>query len=338
MDYDGDGDLDLFAGSRSQPQDYGTIPASYLLQNDGQGNFTDVTATVAPAFLQLGMLTAAKWLPLQKDAIPVLTVVGEWMAPRSFQYQQGVWKEVDNGLSAYKGWWQSMAADDLDNDGDIDFVVGNLGENFYLRPTTAQPARLWVKDFDKNGISDKIITQTIGGKDMPVFTKREITDQLPSLKKDNLIHAEFAKKSVQELFGKNMQDAVQQEVNCTYSIVAINNGQGQFTVQQLPLPIQLTSLNAIQIKDINKDGYKDLVTAGNFFDVLPQFCRLDAGYGQVLINNKKGGFTALAPEETGLRVRGAVRGIAVIKKGTNDLFIFLQNNDQPVAYLLAAGK
>lgn len=338
MDYDGDGDLDLFAGSRSQPQDYGTIPASYLLQNDGQGNFTDVTATVAPAFLQLGMLTAAKWLPLQKDAIPVLTVVGEWMAPRSFQYQQGVWTEVDNGLSAYKGWWQSMAADDLDNDGDIDFVVGNLGENFYLRPTTAQPARLWVKDFDKNGISDKIITQTIGGKDMPVFTKREITDQLPSLKKDNLIHAEFAKKSVQELFGKNMQDAVQQEVNCTYSIVAINNGQGQFTVQQLPLPIQLTSLNAIQIKDINKDGYKDLVTAGNFFDVLPQFCRLDAGYGQVLINNKKGGFTALAPEETGLRVRGAVRGIAVIKKGTNDLFIFLQNNDQPVAYLLAAGK
>ena len=143
---------------------------------------------------------------------------------------------------------------------------------------------------------------------------------------------------MQELFGKNIQDAIQQEVNCTYSVVAFNNGQGQFTVQQLPLAVQLTSLNAIQIIDINKDGYKDLVTAGNFFDVLPQFCRLDAGYGQILINNKKGGFTALSPAETGLRIRGAVRNIAVIKKGTKELFIFLQNNDQPVAYLLAAGK
>jgi len=338
MDYDEDGDIDLFAGSRSQPQDYGTTPASFLLQNDGKGNFSDVTAKVAPAFLQIGMLTAAQWLPLKKGGNPVLTVVGEWMSPRSFQFDKGQWKEIDNGLSAFKGWWQTMAAEDLDRDGDIDFVLGNLGDNFYLRPTQSQPVRLWLNDFDKNGISDKIISQTIGGRDLPVFTKREITDQLPNLKKDNLIHAEFAKKSVQELFGKNMQGAVEHEVNCSYSSVAINNGNGQFTIQPLPLSVQLTSLNAIQIKDINKDGYPDLITAGNFFDVLPQFCRLDAGYGQVLMNDKKGGFTALSSLQSGLRVRGAVRNIVAAKQGNQDLFIFLQNNDRPVAYLLAKGN
>ena len=338
MDYDGDGDLDLFAGSRSQPQDYGTPPASFLLQNDGKGNFTDVTASQAPAFLQLGMITSALWLPLQNGSGAVLTVVGEWMAPRSFQYAGGKWKEIENGLSAYKGWWQTITAGDIDKDGDLDFIIGNLGENFYLRPSTTQPVRLWLKDFDKNGIPDKIISQSIDGKDMPVFTKREITDQLPNLKKENLIHAEFAKKSVQDLFGKNMDGAVMQEVNCSYSVVAINDGKGIFSVQPLPINVQLTSLNAAQIKDIDQDSYPDLVTAGNFFDVLPQFCRLDAGYGQVLINNKKGGFSTLTPQETGLRIRGAVRNIVTTKQGNKDIFLFLINNDRPVAYMLGAGK
>jgi hypothetical protein len=127
-------------------------------------------------------------------------------------------------------------------------------------------------------------------------------------------------------------------VICSYSSVAINNGNGQFTIQPLPVSVQLTSLNAIQIKDINKDGYPDLITAGNFFDVLPQFCRLDAGYGQVLMNDKKGGFIALSSLQSGLRVRGAVRNIVAAKQGNQDLFIFLQNNDRPVAYLLAKGN
>lgn len=338
MDYDGDGDIDLFSGSRSQPQDYGVIPSSFLLQNDGQGNFTNVTAQQAPAFLQLGMITSAKWLPLQKGQAPVLTVVGEWMAPRSFTVQNGKWVEVNNGLAAYSGWWQSMVADDIDKDGDIDFVLGNLGENFYLRPAANLPVRLWIKDFDNNGIADKILTQTIAGKDMPVFTKREITDQLPGLKKDNLIHAEFAKKSVQDLFGKNIREAAQLQVTCAYSSLAINDGKGVFTLQPLPLPAQLTSIQAMHVTDINQDGYPDLVCAGNFFDILPQFCRIDAGYGQVFLNNKRGGFDVVPAAQSGLRIRGAARNLIVNKKGKQDQFIFLLNNDRPVAYTVTTGK
>lgn len=334
LDFDGDGDLDIFSGSRSQPQDYGTTPASYLLENDGKGMFTDVTVTKAPLFQQLGMITGAVWQPLVKGQSPVLTIVGEWMAPISFQFSKGKFSAIDNGLKDYKGWWQNIQAADIDLDGDTDFVLGNLGENFYLKPSITHPVRLWVKDFDGNGIADKILTQTINGKDMPVFTKREITDQLPSLKKGNLKHTDFAKKTVQDLFGSAIQAAQQLVVNDAASYVAINNGKGQFTLQKLPLPVQLTSMNAIRLTDVNGDNYPDIVCAGNFFDLLPQFCRIDGGYGQVLLNNQKGGFTVVPVSQTGLRVQGAVRDIAVVEQNKQSLFVFLQNNDLPVVYSL----
>lgn len=334
LDFDDDGDMDIFSGSRSQPQDYGTTPSSYLLENDGKGNFTDITLAKAPAFQQLGMITGAVWQPLVKGQPPVLTIVGEWMAPRSFQFSKGKCIEIDNGLKQYQGWWQSVQATDIDLDGDTDFVLGNLGENFYLKPSNTDPVRLWIKDFDGNGIADKILTQTIGGKDMPVFTKREITDQLPSLKKGNLKHTDFAKKTVQDLFGSTIQSAQQLVVNDAASYVAINNGKGQFTMQKLPLAVQLTSMNAMQLADINSDGYPDIVCAGNFFDLLPQFCRIDGGYGQVLLNNKKGGFTTVPVMQTGLRVQGAVRDIALVAQDKQSVFIFLQNNDLPAVYSL----
>lgn len=334
LDFDGDGDLDIFSGSRSQPQDYGTTPASYLLENDGKGNFTDVTSTKAPILQQLGMITCAVWQPLANGQAQVLTIVGEWMAPRSFQFNNGKCIELDNGLKNYLGWWQNIKAADIDLDGDTDFVLGNLGENFYLKPAVNQPVRMWIKDFDGNGIADKILTQTINGKDMPVFTKREITDQLPSLKKGNLKHTDFAKKTVQDLFGDAIKSAQKLEVNDAASYVAINNGKGQFTMQKLPLAVQLTSMNAIQLTDINGDRYLDIVCAGNFFDLLPQFCRIDGGYGQVLVNNQKGGFTAMPVTQTGLRIQGAVRDIAVLQQHQQELYVFLQNNDVPLAYSL----
>lgn len=334
LDFDGDGDMDIFSGSRSQPQDYGTTPASYLLENDGKGKFTDVTITKAPLFQQLGMITGAVWQPLVKGQSPVLTIVGEWMAPISFQFSKGKFSAVDNGLKDYKGWWQNIQAADIDLDGDTDFILGNLGQNFYLKPSTTHPVRLWVKDFDGNGIADKILTQTINGKDMPVFTKREITDQLPSLKKGNLKHTDFAKKTVQDLFGSAIESAKQLVVNDAASYVALNNGKGQFTMQQLPLAVQLTSMNAIRLTDVNGDSYPDIVCAGNFFDLLPQFCRIDGGYGQVLLNNQKGGFAIMSVSQTGLRVQGAVRDIAVVEQNKQALFVFLQNNDLPVVYSL----
>jgi hypothetical protein len=139
---------------------------------------------------------------------------------------------------------------------------------------------------------------------------------------------------VQDLFGNAIQAAQKLAVNYAVSSVAINNGKGQFSIAALPLAVQLTSLNAMQLTDVNADGYPDIVCAGNFFDLLPQFCRIDGGYGQVLLNNRKGGFSTVPVSQTGLRVQGAVRDIALVEQNNQRLFIFLQNNDAPVAYSL----
>ncbi|WP_162945072.1 FG-GAP repeat domain-containing protein, partial [Flavisolibacter nicotianae] len=198
-DYDGDGDEDLFVGSRSVPRLYGQVPQSYLYQNDGQGHFRDVAP---PALSSVGMVTAAAWADVTGDGKKDLIVTGEWMATRIFSYQKGNFEELKTtGLEGLLGWWQSLSVADVNGDGRQDLVVGNIGENFYLRPTREAPVKLWVRDFDGNGLVDQFLTRTVAGKDMPVFLKREITEQFPFLKKDNLKHSDYAKKSIQDLFG-----------------------------------------------------------------------------------------------------------------------------------------
>lgn len=332
MDYDNDGDLDLFSGSRSQPQNYGIAPNSFIFQNDGKAHFTNVTAQVAPFLNAYGMVTDANWSDLNGDGRAELTITGEWMATKTYSFTNGKFTTVENGLESYKGWWQTMQAVDLDKDGDLDLIIGNLGENFYLRPQTDRPVRLWVKDIDENGLSDKILTQTIQGKDMPVLTKREITDQVPSLKKENLKHHEFAKKTVQDLFGKDLSGASMIEVNRASSIIAWNDGKGKFTVQDLPLEAQLSSIAGIVAEDINGDGYLDLLTAGNYFDLLPQFCRVDAGFGLVMINDGKKNFRALNAKQSGIYLQGAVRQIQPVHMGNETMYLFLQNQDRPRAW------
>lgn len=338
FDYDGDGHIDLFIGSRSIPQNYGESPNSFLLRNDGQGNFTDVTDAVAPVFSGAGMITAAVVEDVNYDQRKELIITGEWISPRVFTYNGKQFTELKTGLEALPGWWQAMAAADVDKDGDIDLVLGNLGENFYLNATTESPVKLWMKDFDQNGIADKMLTRTYNGKDVPVFMKREVTDQVPSLKKLNLKHQDFASKTIQELFGKELNNAVVKQVKYTASCIAYNDGKGNFTIKTLPYEVQLSSVNAIQLIDINKDGFVDIVAAGNFFDMLPQFCRLDASYGQVLINDRKGSFIYMPITKSGLNLYGQTRDIVSLKFKNETHVLFLENNDFPVLYKLNANQ
>jgi enediyne biosynthesis protein E4 len=338
FDYDKDGDIDLFIGSRSVPQNYGMNPRSAILQNDGHGNFKDVTKDIAPALAAIGMITAAAISDIDKDGNVDLVITGDWMHPYIFSFDGKNMAEKKTGLENYVGWWQSMAVTDIDNDGDNDIILGNMGENFYLQPNQPQPVKLWVKDFDQNGTVDKIFTKTLNGKDVPVFTKREITDQIPSLKKLNLKHHEYATKTVQELFGKDLETAVVKQVNYAASVIAYNNGKGQFTIQELPRYVQLSSVNAIKILDINNDGYKDIIAAGNFFDLLPQFCRIDASYGHVLINDKKGGFTDEPAANTGISLNGQTRDIISFVYKQENYLLFLENNVYPLMYKLKSTK
>jgi hypothetical protein len=290
LDYDKDGKLDIFIGSRSEPQQYGIAPKSFLYHNEGNGIFKEVSATIAPFLMNLGMITGAVYANVMGSAEPELVITGEWMYPHIYTFNGKQFIEQKSGLENQFGWWQTVVSSDIDNDGDTDLVLGNLGENFYLRASNNAPVKVFLKDFDKNGTIEKIFSHTINGADMPVFLKKDITEQLPALKKENLKHQDFAPKTIQALFPNTLSDAKVLTVNTTASIIAINNSNKGFTVQPLPYQLQLSSIQALVVDDINNDGNKDILAAGNFFDLLPQFCSIDASYGNLLLGNGKGGF------------------------------------------------
>ncbi|MDP9231069.1 MAG: VCBS repeat-containing protein, partial [Bacteroidota bacterium] len=281
-DFDNDGDIDLFVGSRSVPYIYGANPSSYLYVNDGKGHFTDIAKTKNPDIANIGMVTGAVWADVTGDKQKELIITGEWMSPGIFSFKKNHFEEVKTNLNDLYGWWQSIAAADLDGDGDTDLVLGNIGENFYLHPTLERPVKMWLNDFDNNGIPDKVITQTIQGKEVPVFLKKDMTDQIPSLKKENLRNADYANKSISELFpAEALKNSTVKKFNYSSSCIAINEGNGKFTIQKLPTMVQLSSVNAILCFDVNGDNKKDLILGGNQFGFLPQFCRLDASFGHV---------------------------------------------------------
>ena len=332
-DYDSDGDLDLFVGGRSLSYNYGAEPESYIYENDGKGHFKDVTKQLNPAVGNIGMVTGAAWTDVTGDKKNELVIVGEWMTPRIFSFVNGRMNELATGMNNMFGWWQSVAAADPDGDGDNDLVLGNYGNNFYLNPDQQRPVKLWINDFDKNTLPDKVFSRTIDGKDVPVFLKREFTDALPSLKKENLKHHEFAKKTIQTLFEPALvQSAVVKTFNYSSSVIAWNEGNGKFTIKELPLDVQLSSVNAILCRDINNDGKTDIVLGGNNTQCLPQFGRLDANYGVVLMNKGNREFTVMPPVKTGMSVTGMVRDIAWISGRKEHYILFLRNNEYPVMY------
>ena len=206
MDYDLDGDLDVFVGARNTPLKYGVTPSSALYQNNGKGQFKDVTTTVAPEFLKLGMVTSAVWGNITSKTRSSLIVVGEYMYPVVYAFEKGKMVEQATNLKGLNGWWQSIHMADIDGDGFQDLIIGNMGENGYLKPTPAAPVKLWINDFDGNESIDKILTRTIDGKDVPVFMKGEMQEQIPLLKKENLNYEIYAKKAFQELFKKELVD------------------------------------------------------------------------------------------------------------------------------------
>lgn len=330
LDYDGDGKLDVFIGSKSSPQNYGITPKSFLYHNIGNGKFMEVTAQVAPFLANLGMISAAGWADIDGDKNNELIIVGEWMCPRVFGFEKNKFVERKTGLEKYFGWWQQMAIADMDKDGDLDLILGNLGNNFYLKPSETNPVKLWLNDFDKNGTVDKVFSQSILGKDVPVFMKRDITDQMPFLKKANLKHSEFATKTVQELFDNTLKKASIMQVNYTSSAIAYNNSKGNFTMSPLPIETQLSSIHAIGLTDINKDGYIDLIIGGNMTDLLPQFGSIDASNGSLLINDKNRIFRTVPSVISGINISQQIRDILSIQLIKQKATIFLINNEFPV--------
>ncbi len=333
-DYDEDGDIDLFVGSRSVPYSYGISPTSYLYSNDGKGHFTDVSASMNEGIAHAGMVTGAVWADVNGDKKKELIITGEWMPTRIFSFDGKKFEEQKNtNLTGLYGWWQTIAAGDVNNDGKQDLILGNIGENFYLKPDSTHQVKMWLNDFDKNGSTDHFLTKTFEGKDMPVFLRKDVTEEFPFLKKENLKNADYATKPFQQLFTEGLvEKSVIKKFNYCSSIAALNNGNGSFTIKKLPISVQLSSMNAVLLIDINNDNEMDLIIGGNKFDFPPQFGRLDASYGDVLINFGSGDFSPMGHEKSGLNLTGEVKDIKEID-GKDNRFILITLNDQfPVLY------
>ena len=335
-DIDADGDLDLFVGARSVPGEYGLSPGSYIYMNNGKGQYLDVTEQVQPELKLAGMITDAIWADVLPGNDEELILVGEWMAPKILAYSEGELNIVETALSEQSGWWQTVETIDVDADGDLDLLLGNIGENFYLDATHDEPLILWINDFDDNGSIEKLITKRRGGKDYPVMVKSDLASQLPGINKQSLRHSEYAEKSIDALFPmQKLQSSTIKQINTMSSMIAMNDGQGNFEMRRLNDEAQLSCINAFAVLDLDEDGDEDVVCAGNNHYLLPQFSLLDASRGEVLINDG-GALTYMDPRTTGLNLQGTVRELAVIDKNGKKNLLAMINNQR--AKLLQLNK
>jgi len=328
-DIDGDGDMDVFAGGRLVPGRYPSTPDSKILQNDGKGNFTDITATIAPGIQKIGMVTDAVWMDLNKDNLPDLVVVGEWMPIKVFINQKGKLSDASSNYIKFAsgGWWNKIFAEDFDGDGDKDLIIGNLGLNAQFKASEKEPICIYYKDFDGNGSIDPVFCYFIDGVSYPAASRDDLMDQLPVLKKKFLEYHTYSTATINDIFTKEqLKDANVIKAEMLETVYLENTGNG-FKLRPLPIEVQYAPIYAITSIDANRDGKKDLVLAGNNSWTRIRFGQFTANHGILLTGDGKGNFKYVPQSKSGLNIRGNVRSVETISsKGAGDQLILGINN------------
>jgi len=330
-DFDRDGDIDLFVGNRVVTGFYGVSPQSYLLENDGNGYFKDVTEEVAPGLARLGMVTDACWVDISNDDKLDLVVVGEWMPISTFIYKRGKLTENTQlaGLGLTNGFWNRIKSDDLDGDGDMDFIVGNLGLNSQLQAQQNAPCTLYLNDFDQNGSIDPVLCYFDSGENYPFAYRDELLSQIIPLKKKFPTYTSYAGQPIENLFtSEQLQSADIKYVYTFASIYLENKGDMTFELHELPKAAQIAPIYDILIADFDGDKLKDVILGGNFYGVGPNRGRYDASYGHFLKGNEEGTFDHLLPRQTGLWMEGEVRSLIMLDMKENGRYVVIgRNND-----------
>ncbi|AYN68328.1 RNA-binding protein [Euzebyella marina] len=333
-DYDNDGDLDLFIGGRSIPGKYPNSPKSYLLQNDGLGKFQDVTEKSFKNLAEIGMVTDAMWTDFNGDQVIDLIVVGEYMPIELFENNGKEFRDVtaNSGLQDSEGWWNAIEQADFDNDGDMDYIVGNFGLNSQLKASPEQPVKLYSKDFDGNGSLDPILTSYLMGESYPVFSKDDLVGQLSGLKNKYINYSDYADQKITDIFNaQQLSDAkVLAAKNFATSYVE-NLGNGQFKITSLPVQAQFAPIYGILINDFNSDGNLDVLLAGNFYGTRVKYGRYDADKGTLLLGDGSGNFRTTNSSESGLNINGEVRDIKLVSTSSGPKYILFARNNETMA-------
>jgi enediyne biosynthesis protein E4 len=323
-DFNGDGYPDLFIGGRSVPGKYGEVPRSYLLQNDGKGHFTDVTEKYTGDLAHVGFVTRALWFDLDKDGRKDLILSLEWGGILAFINHNGTFTKKN--LTDKKGWWNFILPVDLDGDGNIDLIAGNLGLNSKLKASENEPVRMYFGDFDGNGNKEQILTYFLSGRELPFATMEELERQIPEIKKKYLYAGDFANASLTDLFSSaKLEKADVFTADYFSNAVLMNHGNLKFTAEAMPWQAQLSPYRDAVVVNANNDSLPDILLVGNYYENSTQLGRNDADFGTILLNHGNGSFTA--ENINGLAIRGQVRHISKIRIAGKDAFILVRNND-----------
>ena len=330
FDYDNDGDEDLFMGGRVQPDKWPMTPLSMVFRNDGN-KLKNVSAPVAGDLARSGMVTDLQWTDLDGDGTNELVVVGEWMPVSIFKMQGKGLKNVTSqyGLEKSNGIWNRLAIADLDNDGDMDLVTGNLGLNTRFIGSADAPMRVYASDYDQNGTIDPLVTTFENGKEFPFVDKTIITKQMPVLKKKFLYSKDYARATIQDIWSeKELEEAL--ILNCyTVETCWWENRNGKFIRHAFPRQVQASPIMGILVSDFNGDGNPDILMAGNKYGMEVESGHCDAGTGVLLTGDGTGNFKYISNLESGFWAMGEVRDLALIHGPGNRRFVVVSNNNGP---------
>ena len=328
FDFDGDGDQDVFVGGLVVPGKYPTAPHACLLRNDG-GTFTDVCSQVAPELQVLGMVFDLKWGDLDGDQKAELVAVGEWLPPSVFKLVNGKLQNVTQqfGLDAYTGWWNCIHLADVDNDGDLDMVAGNMGLNSRLKASKEQPLRLFANDFDANGQIDPVLAYYNGGKLYPLPLRDMMIKQMPPLKKKFVRYKAYGQATMEDVFSKTDLNSSLQLAATTFASTWFENTNGSFVAHELPTEAQFAPVNQVISADFNADGQVDLLLAGNSYSPEVETGRYDAGNGTLLLGDGQGGWTVMPNRFAGFWATKEARDMKALRLANGKLLIVVANNN-----------